>query len=144
MLKLWSILVAAVVAFSVLSAVSQSAFAQVRVTSGGFAAPLREMLPEFEKSTGLSVEVIPGKSQGNGPDTIGAQLTRGVATDLVIMSREGLNGLISANRIVAHSDIDLAKTPLGLSVKAGTPQARHRHGRSFQVYAYERLLTKTG
>ena len=123
MLKLWSILVAAVVAFSVLSAVSQSAFAQVRVmTSGGFAAPLREMLPEFEKSTGLSVEVILGKSQGNGPDTIGAQLTRGVATDLVIMSREGLNDLISANRIVAHSDIDLAKTPLGLSVKAGTPK----------------------
>lgn len=103
------------------SAISlESAFAQVRVmTSGGFAAPLREMLPEFEKSSGMSVEVILGKSQGNDPATISAQLGRGVAADIVILSREGLNDLISAKRIVAHSDVDLAKTPLGLSVRAG-------------------------
>lgn len=98
----------------------QAAFAQVRVmTSGGFAAPLREMLPAFEKSTGLSVQVILGKSQGGGPDTISAQLERGVGADIVILSREGLNDLAAANRIAAHSDIDLAKTPLGLSVRAG-------------------------
>jgi molybdate transport system substrate-binding protein len=92
------------------------------MTSGGFAAPLREMLPEFEKSSGISVEVILGKSQGSGPDTISAQLNRGVVADIVILSREGLNDLISANRIVAHSDIDLARTPLGLSVRAGAPK----------------------
>jgi molybdate transport system substrate-binding protein len=116
-------LAAAAVALSVLAIFSQSARAQVKViTSGGFAAPLREMLPEFEKSTGISVEVMLGKSQGSGPETIGAQLGRGVAADIVIMSREGLNDLISANRIVAHSDIDLAKTPIGLSVRAGAPK----------------------
>jgi ABC-type molybdate transport system substrate-binding protein len=50
--------------------ISQSAFAQIKVmTSGGFAAPLREALPEFEKSTGIPVEVILGKSQGSGSDT---------------------------------------------------------------------------
>jgi molybdate transport system substrate-binding protein len=104
-----------------LSAISlESALAQVRVmTSGGFAAPLREMLPEFETSSGISVEVILGKSQGNDPAAISAQLARGVAADIVILSREGLNDLVSANRIVAHSDMDLAKTPLGLSVRAG-------------------------
>src|ERR1700677_1684890 len=116
-------LAAAAVALSVLAIFSQSARAQLKViTSGGFVAPLREMLPEFEKSTGISVEVMLGKSQGSGPETIGAQLGRGVAADIVIMSREGLNDLISANRIVAHSDIDLAKTPIGLSVRAGAPK----------------------
>jgi molybdate transport system substrate-binding protein len=113
----------AAVLFSVSAMGSQSALAQIRVmTSGGFAAPLREMLPEFEKSSGISVEVILGKSQGNDPATISAQLGRGVAADLVILSREGLNDLISANRIAAHSDIDLAKTPLGLAVRAGAPK----------------------
>jgi molybdate transport system substrate-binding protein len=107
-------------ALCVLALVSQGALAQVKVmTSGGFAAPLREMLPDFEKASGISVEVILGKSQGAGPDTISAQLGRGVAADIVILSREGLNDLIAANRIVAHSDIDVAKTPLGMAVRAG-------------------------
>jgi molybdate transport system substrate-binding protein len=117
------ILAAAAVALCLLAIIPESALAQVKVmTSGGFAAPLREMLPEFERSAGISVEVILGKSQGSGPDTIGAQLGRGVVADIVIMSREGLNDLIAANRIVAHSDIDLAKTPIGLSVRAGAPK----------------------
>lgn len=110
--------------FSVSAAMGpQPALAQIKVmTSGGFAAPLREMLPEFEKSYGTMVEVILGKSQGNDPATISAQLGRGVAADIVILSREGLNDLVSAHRIVAHSDIDLAKTPLGLAVRAGAPK----------------------
>jgi molybdate transport system substrate-binding protein len=106
-----------------LAIASESALAQVKVlTSGGFAASLREMLPEFQKSNGISVEVILGKSQGAGPDTISAQLGRGVAADIVILSREGLNDLISANKIAAHSDIDVARTPLGLAVHAGAPK----------------------
>ena len=119
----WRLLSGAAVALCALAIGPQNALAQVRVmTSGGFAAPLREMLPEFEKSSGISVEVILGKSQGSGPDTISAQLSRGVAADIVILSREGLDDLISANRIAPRSDIDLAKTPLGLSVRAGAPK----------------------
>ena len=101
----------------------QVAFAQITVmTSGGFAAPLKAALPDFEKSSGISVTVILGKSQGAGPDTIAAQLGRGVAADVVILSREGLNDLIANNRIAAHSDADLAKTPIGMAVKAGAPK----------------------
>ena len=92
------------------------------MTSGGFAAPLKAALPDFEKSTGIAVTVVLGKSQGAGPDTIAAQLGRGVAADVVILSREGLNDLMSANRIAAKSDVDLARTPLGLAVKAGAPK----------------------
>jgi molybdate transport system substrate-binding protein len=99
------------------------AHAQLQVmTSGGFAAPLKAALPDFEKSTGISVTVVLGKSQGAGPDTIAAQLGRGVVADVVILSREGLNDLMSANRIAARSDVDLARTPLGLAVKAGAPK----------------------
>jgi len=104
-------------------AAPRPAYAQLQVmTSGGFAAPLKAALPDFEKSTGIAVTVVLGKSQGAGPDTIAAQLGRGVAADVVILSREGLNDLMSANRIAAKSDVDLARTPLGLAVKAGAPK----------------------
>jgi molybdate transport system substrate-binding protein len=123
MIGFWRFVASATVALVVSTSISESALAQIKVmTSGGFAAPLQEMLPEFEKSSGISVEVILGKSQGTDPATISAQLARGVAADIVILSREGLNDLVSANRIVAHSDIDVAKTPLGLAVRAGSPK----------------------
>jgi molybdate transport system substrate-binding protein len=97
-----------------------ASFAQIKViTSGGFSAALQELLPEFEKTTGITVTTARGASQGNGPNTIGAQLRRGVPADVVIMSREGLDELIAEGRIVARTDVDLAQTPLGMSVRAG-------------------------
>jgi molybdate transport system substrate-binding protein len=95
-------------------------FAQLNVIiSGGFAAPYQEILPEFEKATGITVTTARGQSQGNGPNAIGAQLRRGAPADVVIMSREGLDQLIAEGRIVAGSDVDLGRTPLGIAVRAG-------------------------
>ena len=90
------------------------------IISGGFSASYRELLPEFERSTGIAVTTLSGASQGKGPETIAAQLGRGVAVDVVIMSREGLGELIAAGRIVAGSDRDLATAALGAAVPLGT------------------------
>lgn len=90
--------------------------------SGGFSASYTELLPAFEKSAGIKVTTLSGASQGKGPETIAAQLARGVELDVVIMSREGLNELISANRILAGSDKDLATAALGAAVPAGKPR----------------------
>jgi molybdate transport system substrate-binding protein len=38
------------------------------------------------------------------------------------MSKEGLSQLIADGKIVAGSDVDLAQTPLGVSVRAGAPK----------------------
>lgn len=92
------------------------------ITSGGFAAAFQQLQPEFEKSTGIKLTVTRGASQGSGPDTIGAQLRRGVPADVVIMSREGLDDLIAEKRIVAGSDINLGQTPLGAAVRVGAPK----------------------
>jgi molybdate transport system substrate-binding protein len=94
--------------------------AQLKViTSGGFAAPLQAILPDFQQSTGITVITARGQSQGSTPTAIGAQLRRGVPADVVILSREGLNELIAETRIVAGSDVDLAQTPLGIAVRVG-------------------------
>ncbi|MGD1092371.1 MAG: substrate-binding domain-containing protein [Bryobacteraceae bacterium] len=100
-----------------------ASFAQVKVImSGGFSAAYRELLPEFEKATGITVTTTSGASQGSEPNTIGAQLRRGVPADVVIMSREGLDDLIAEGRIATGTDLDLARTPLGMSVRAGAPK----------------------
>src|SRR4051812_7973325 len=73
-------------------------FAQIKViVSGGFAAAYNDVLPEFEKTSGIKVTTTTGASLGADPNTIGAQLRRGVPADVVILSREGLSELIAEN-----------------------------------------------
>ncbi len=88
--------------------------------SGGFAGAYEKLLPEFERTSGIKVMTGSGASQGNGPQTIGAQLARGVAADVVILSREGLADLVAGNRIAAGTAMDLARVPLGVAVRAGS------------------------
>jgi len=117
--RFW-VVVAAVFALAMLP---ERASAQLKVmTSGGFVAPLNAALPEFQRETGITVTVTLGKSQGSDPATIGAQLARGVPADVVILSKEGLNDLIAGSRVTASSAVDLAKTPIGMAVKAGAPK----------------------
>ena len=100
-----------------------SATAQVKVImSGGFSGAYEQLLPEFERTSGIRVTTGSGASQGTGPQTIGAQLANGVAADVVILSREGLEELVAAKRIVAGSEVDLAQVGLGVAVRAGTPK----------------------
>lgn len=101
---------------------STPVMAQLQVMiSGGFQGPYKQMLPEFEKSTGITVITKSGASQGSGPKTIKAQLAAGVTADVVILSREGLTELMEQKRILAGSDVDLAKAPLGLAIPSGNP-----------------------
>jgi molybdate transport system substrate-binding protein len=100
-----------------------AASAQLNVLmSGGFSGAYEQLLPEFERTSGIKVTTGSGASQGTGPQTIAAQLARGVPANVVILSREGLTELIAAQRIVAGTDVDLARVPLGVAVRAGTPK----------------------
>ncbi len=112
--------------------------AQVSVLmSGGFSGAYDRLLPEFQRATGISVTTGSGASQGSGPQTIAAQLARGVRADVVILSREGLGDLIAANKIVAGTDVDLAQVPLGVAIRAGSAKPDVR-----TVEAFKELLLK--
>lgn len=107
----------------VAAAAISPASAQVKVLmSGGFHAAYQDILPDFEKQTGISVTTSTGSSQGDGPNTIGAQIRRGVVADVVIMSKGGLTDLLKDGRIVAGTEVDLAQSPLGVAVRAGSPK----------------------
>jgi molybdate transport system substrate-binding protein len=92
------------------------------IISGGFSGPYEQLVPQFERTTGVTVATGSGSSQGKGPQTIAAQLARGVPADVVILSREGLNELIAARWIAAGTDVNLARTPIGVAVRAGAPK----------------------
>jgi molybdate transport system substrate-binding protein len=68
--------------------------------SGGFSGAYEQLLPKFERTSGIKIATRSGASQGVGPQTIAAQLDRGVVADVVILSREGLGELMAANRIL--------------------------------------------
>ena len=107
------------------------------IMSGGFSGAHEQLLPEFERTTGIKVTTGSGASQGTGPQTIAAQLVRGVPADVVILSREGPSELIAANRIAPGTDVDLARVPLGVAVRAGTPKPDVS-----TVEAFKQLLLK--
>src|SRR4051812_45851803 len=134
----WSLGNATIVVIAALLMSPVTASAQLKVMiSGGFSGPYEKLLPEFERTTGIKVTTGSGSSQGTGPQTIAAQLARGVPTDVVILSREGLAELIAANRIAAGTDVDLARTPIGVAVRAGAPKPEGR-----TVEAFKQLMLK--
>ena len=97
-----------------------SASAQLDVIiSGGFSAAYAELLPEFERSTGIPVTTGRGGSIGDSPRAIPNQIRRGVPADVVILARQGLDLLIDEHYIVAGSDVDLADSVIGMVVRAG-------------------------
>ena len=88
--------------------------------SGGFSLAYKQVLPEFERSSGITVTTLSGASQGTGPKTIKSQLENGTEVDVVILSGEGLDELKAAGRIVSGSDAKLAGVPLGAAVRQGS------------------------
>ena len=102
------------------------------IISGGFSGPYEQLVPQFERTTGIKVATGSGSSQGKGPQTIAAQLARGVPADVVILSREGLTELIAQGRIAPGTDVDLARTPIGVAVRAGAPKPNVRSVEDFK------------
>jgi molybdate transport system substrate-binding protein len=88
--------------------------------SGGFSLAYHQVLPEFERNTGIAVTTLSGASQGTGPKTIKSQLEQGTEVDVVILSGEGLDELKAAGRIIAGSDVKLAGVPLGAAIRQGS------------------------
>jgi molybdate transport system substrate-binding protein len=99
----------------------QSAVVTV-VSSGGFAAAYRALAPVFERTTGNTLVTTWGPSMGNTPDAVPARIQRGESIDVVIMVGNALSDLIKKGKIVAESRVDLARSSIGVAVRAGAPK----------------------
>ncbi|HEV7406907.1 MAG TPA: substrate-binding domain-containing protein [Bradyrhizobium sp.] len=108
---------------SVLMLASGAHGAEVRVMiSNGPAAAYKELVPEFERATGHKVITAYGPSMGTTANAIPIRLERGEPADVLIMVGYALGDLAKQGKVVADSQVDLVKSPIGIAVKSGAPK----------------------
>jgi molybdate transport system substrate-binding protein len=89
------------------------------MTSGAFTAAYLELLPQLERSIKGKV-VTAATSMGTGSDSIPNRLERGEVVDVVIVADDALDQLIKDGRVLASSRVALARSSIGMAVRAGT------------------------
>jgi molybdate transport system substrate-binding protein len=100
-----------------------AAAAEVRVmSSGGFTAAYRDLIPEFERRSGHKLVSSYGASMGDAADAIPQRLARGEPADVLILAAPGLDSLIRQGRAVEGSRVDLAESRIAFAVRAGAPK----------------------
>ena len=89
--------------------------AQITVlSSNGVREAFLELIPQFEKATGHRVMVA-----WDGTLNIKNRLDGGEVADLVVMPAADVDALIAAGTLTPGSRVDLAKSIIGVAVRAG-------------------------
>jgi molybdate transport system substrate-binding protein len=109
------------VAATVLFAVTVHAGEIKVMTSGAFTAPYLELLPQFERATKDTVVTLT-TTMGVGANSIPNRLERGEPVDVIIVAASALDEFIRIGRVVAGSRVDLARSGIGMAVRAGAPR----------------------
>jgi molybdate transport system substrate-binding protein len=77
----------------------------------------RELVPQFEQASGHKVTSI-----FTGTLDVQKRIAAGEAYDLIIMAGPAIDDFIKAGKIVPGSRVDLARSGVGVAVKAGAPK----------------------
>jgi molybdate transport system substrate-binding protein len=92
---------------------------EIRVmTSGAFTAALLDLIPLFERATQNKI-VVATTTMGTGANSIPSRLQRGEAVDVVIVADTALLRLIKDRKVLAESHVALARSSIGMAVRAG-------------------------
>ena len=95
---------------------------EIRVmTSGAFTAAYLELIPRLEQLTKKKL-VTAATSIGTGETSIPNRLRRGETVDVVIVADGVLLGFIEDGLIKAESYTPLARSAIGMAVRAGAPK----------------------
>jgi molybdate transport system substrate-binding protein len=108
--------------FVTLLLLAGSACADVSVaTSGTFTAAYLALVSELERIANDDV-VTAATSIGAGADSIPSRLGRGEPIDVVIVADAVLAQLIEAGFVAGDSRVELARSSIGIAVRAGAPK----------------------
>jgi molybdate transport system substrate-binding protein len=105
-----------VAAALLLSGVARAAEIKVLSTQATEEA-YKELAPQFEKASGHKVTTIFTGTLG-----VMKRLSDGESYDLLIMSRQSIDELAQAGKVVAGSRTDIAKSGVGVAVGKGKPK----------------------
>jgi molybdate transport system substrate-binding protein len=76
-----------------------------------------ELLPDFEKASGHTVTTI-----WAGTEAITRRLRGGEVADIVLIAADNIDTLIAERKLVAGSRVDVARSGIGVAVRAGLPK----------------------
>jgi molybdate transport system substrate-binding protein len=97
--------------------------AEIKVMiSGGLTAAYKQLVPQFEHATENKVVTVQGPSMGTTVNAIPVRLARGEPADVLIMVGYALGDLVKDGKVDAASRVDIAKSPIGMAVRAGSPR----------------------
>ena len=88
--------------------------------SAGFYKAYSELVPVFEQETGHKLVTIRGPSQGDSPEAIPTRLKKGEPADVLLMIGASIDDLTSQGLVKAGSRLDLARSEIGMVVRAGS------------------------
>jgi molybdate transport system substrate-binding protein len=92
--------------------------AEIRVIgSPGTREPYTQLIPGFEKATGHKVLTIWG-----GVNDVARRVADGEAADVVMLPAAQIDGLINQGKLVPESRVDVAKSGIGVAIRAGAPK----------------------
>jgi len=92
--------------------------AVLKILSGGAMRPLlTEAMPLFEQASGNKAEVRFALTSA-----LAKEIEAGAAFDLALLPRPELDELVRAGKITADSVADIARSAVGLCVRAGAPK----------------------
>ena len=87
--------------------------------SAGFYGVYAELGPAFERASGHRLITTRGPSMGDSPEAIPTRLARGETADVVILDGGAADELASRGVVRADSKVDLARSQIGMVVRAG-------------------------
>ncbi len=121
---------------------TKRAAAEIKVmASAAFKEAYLELVPEFERTTGHKVVTIwvPSVQMMN-------RLKGGEIVDLVILSAASLDELVKQGMIAPGNRFDLAKSGVGVAVRAGAPKLDISSGAALKraVLAAKSIVYSTG
>jgi molybdate transport system substrate-binding protein len=87
--------------------------------SAGFYEVYAELGPAFERASGHRLITTRGPSMGDSPEAIPTRLARGESADVVILDGGAADELARRGLVRAGSKVDLARSQIGMVVRAG-------------------------
>jgi len=107
--------------------------AEVRVMiSAGFFQVYSQLGPAFERASGHKLVTTRGPSMGDSPEAIPTRLARGEAADVVILDGGAADELAKRGFVRAASKVELARSQVGMVVRAGAAKPDIRTVEAFR------------
>jgi molybdate transport system substrate-binding protein len=90
--------------------------------SAGFHGVYSELAPAFERASGHHLVTTRGPSMGDSPEAIPTRLAKGESADVVILDGSAADELGKRGMVRADSKTELARSLVGMVVRAGAPK----------------------